>query len=143
MLNKLDQAVCDFAQESYCYLLDRFGVRVGDIVCALTLLQTLTASSLGGYLAAFVCIGLGCFIASLQRNGRYEHINRAADLMRSLVILRVALVGFAVFNVAAGRHAFWDESVNVVLVYLLTCKVRDRDEGRIRDRKRRLAPQAG
>lgn len=52
--------------------------------------------------------------------------------------LRLGLVGFAVYSVASNSHPLWDEALNVVLVYLLTCKVRKRDEDRFR--KRRLAP---
>ena len=135
MLDKFDATICDYTQEAYLYLLDRFGLRVGDVVCALTLAHCLTLKSLSGYAAAFVCIGLGCFIAALQRAGHHQHINRAADLMRSMVVLRVALVAFAVFDVATGRQALWDQAINVALIYLLTCKVRDRDADRFRQRR--------
>lgn len=145
MLDKLDNSICDFAQEAYLYLLDRFGVRVGDVVCALTLAHCLTLRSTSGYAAAFVCIGLGCFIAALQRAGHHQHINRAADLMRSMVLLRAALVAFAVFDVAMGRQTLWDQAMNVALIYLLTCKVRDRDADRFRKTRRKadVASQAG
>ena len=135
MLTRLDARLCDFAQEGYCYLLDRFGLRIGDVICILTIAQIATPRPMAGYAAALVCIAIGSWVSSLQRAGRHETINRAADVLRSLLPLRVGLVGFAVYNVASGSHALWDEALNVALVYLLTCKVRKRDEDRFRKRR--------
>ena len=135
MLTKIDNRLCEFAQEGYCYLLDRFGLRIGDIICLLTIAQIVTPRSVAGYAAAFVCISIGCWVSSLQRAGRHEHINRAADILRALSPLRVGLVCFAIYNVASGNYPIWDETLNVVLVYLLTCKVRKRDEDRFRKRQ--------
>lgn len=138
MLAQIDDKICDLAQEGYCYLLDRFGLRIGDIVCLLTICQIMTPRSMAGYAAAFMCIAMGSWVSSLQRAGRHEHINRAAELLRTLRPLRLGLVGFAVYGVASGSHPLWDEALNVILVYLLTCKVRKRDEDRFR--KRQAAP---
>ena len=139
MLTNIDNRICDLAQEGYCYLLDRFGLRIGDVVCILTIAQIVTPRSPAGYAAAFVCIAIGCWVSALQRAGRHEHINRAADMLRALSPLRAGLVAFAIYNVASGSYPLWDEGMNVVLVYLLTCKVRNRDEDRFRRRQTRTA----
>jgi hypothetical protein len=137
MLAQLDKRICDAAQAAYCHLLDRYGVRLGDVVCVLTIAQLVTPRAMLGYAAALACIAIGCWVSAQQGAGRHERINRAAEFIRSLLILRGALVGFAIFNVASGRHALWDEALTVVLAYVLTCKVRKRDEDRFH--KRRLA----
>jgi hypothetical protein len=135
MLARIDDKICDLAQDGYCYLLDRFGLQIGDVVCILTIAQIITPRSMAGYGAALVCIALGCWVSALQRSGRHEHINRAAGLLRALRPLRLGLIGFAVYTVASGTRPLWDESLNVALVYLLTCKVRKRDEDRFRKRR--------
>lgn len=138
MLARIDDRICELFQESYCYLLDRFGLRIGDVVCILVVAQIMTPRSMAGYAAAFVCIAIGSWVSALQRAGRHAHINRAADLLRALRPLRLGLVAFAIYGVASGSHALWDEALNIVLIYLLTCKVRKRDEDRFR--KRQPAP---
>lgn len=134
MLTYIDDKICEFAQEGYCYLLDRFGLRIGDAVCILTIAQIVTPRSVAGYAAAFMCIAIGSWVSALQRAGAHQHINRAADMLRTLSPLRAGLVAFAIYNIASGSHPLWDEALNVVLVYLLTCKVRKRDEDRFRKR---------
>lgn len=140
MLAQLDNRICDAAQEAYSYLLDRFGLRLGDIVCILTIAQILTPRAMIGYAAALVCIAIGCWVSALQQAGRHEHINRAAEFIRSFLILRAGLIAFVVFNVVSGRHGLWEELLNVVLVYVLTCKVRKRDEDRFRKRSLASTP---
>lgn len=135
MLARIDDRICDLFQDSYCYLLDRFGLRIGDVVCILTVAQIMTPRSMAGYAAAFICIAIGSWVSALQRAGRHEHINRAAELLRALRPLRLGLIAFAVYGVASGGHAFWDEALNMILVYFLTCKVRKRDEDRFRKRR--------
>lgn len=132
MIARIDEKACDLTQDAYCYLLDRFGLRIGDVVCILTIAQIITPRSVAGYAAAFMCIAMGSWISGLQRAGRHGHINRAAELLRTLWPIRLALVGFAIHGVATGAHPLWDESLNVILIYLLTCKVRKRDEDRFR-----------
>jgi len=138
MLARIDDKICEIAQETYCYLLDRFGLHIGDAICLLTIAQIITPRSVAGYAAAFMCIGIGSWVSSLQRAGRHQHINRAAELLRTLRPLRLGLVGLAIWNVASGSYPVLDEALNVVLIYLLTCKVRKRDEDRFR--KRQVAP---
>jgi hypothetical protein len=121
-LSRIDDAVCDRVQDGYCYLLDRFGVRIGDIVCVLTIAQTLSPRQMAGYAAALVCLALGSWVSAHQR---------------ALRPLRVGLVAFAAYGVISGAHPLSDKVINVALACLLTCKVRKRDEYRFR--KRRLA----
>ena len=134
MFARIDDKICDLAQDGYSYLLDRFGLHIGDVVCILTIAQIITPRSMAGYGAAFVCIALGSWVSALQRSGRHERINRAAELIRTLRPLRLGLIGFAIYNVMTGRP-LWDEALNVALIYLLTCKVRKRDEDRFRKRR--------
>lgn len=140
MLKSFDAAVCGYAQEGYCYLLDRFGLRLGDIICALILVQALAPRPLAAYAPALVCVLFGCWVSAMQREGRHQRLNWAAEQMRAVFPLRLAIIGFAVYSVAGGA-ALWNEGINVVLAYALTCKVRDRDLGRFN--KRSAAPQFG
>lgn len=147
---KLDESAKQAAQNSYLWLLDRTGVYVATVQMAMYLLSGALITLKNGYMPWWIIIFLGLpgvFMGMkylLQDKGKNDAINAGAMMYEASGFRQFANFYFTTMILLDFilRAGLYDVGFNLILLmigYVETIKVRDRDKKPFFEKKEQLA----